>query len=143
MPNSEVPRVELNHDGTVNLVVTVYGFDPGTPVEISGHVIQGNGTIATFYDVQEMPQSGPIIIARLSAVPPNNFAVGFPITVIARAAQVWITSLEAETGSGALQSRVVSDPPQAAWISNNRNWAVPRPAFYVPSRGWDEGDTAG
>lgn len=143
MPNSEVPRVELNHDGTVNLVVNVYGFDPGTPIEISGHVIQENGAIAPFYSVQEMPQSGSIIVARLPAVPPSNFAAGFPITVIARAAQVWITSLEADTGTGALQSSVFSDPLQAAWISDNRNWAVSRPAFDVPALGWDEGDTVG
>src|SRR5215472_11367113 len=99
MPNSEVPRVELNHDGTINLEVAVYGFAPGTPIEISGHVTQDNGAVATFNSVQEMPASGPVPVTRVSAVPPNTFVAGFPITVVARAAQVWITALAPVAGA--------------------------------------------
>src|SRR6516225_10071000 len=50
-PHSAVSRVELNHDDTINLVVNVYGFDAGTPIEISGQATQTNGAVATFYSV--------------------------------------------------------------------------------------------
>ena len=40
MSNSAVSRIELNQDGTINLMVDVYGFDPGAPVEISGQATQ-------------------------------------------------------------------------------------------------------
>jgi hypothetical protein len=133
MPNSEVPRIELNQDGTLNLVVNVYGFDPGTPIEISGQVTQDNGAVATFYNVQPMPQSGPVLVPRLSAVPDKKFAAGFPITVVARAAQVWITALEADNDSAALQSRVVSNPLQAAWKGNDAQWAVSWPGQNAPA----------
>jgi hypothetical protein len=133
MGYSEVPKVELNQDGTINLVVNVYGFDPGTPIEISGQVTQDNGAVATFNNVQEMPQSGPLLVGPLSAVPPNNFAAGFPVTVVARAAQVWITALEADTDSKALQSRVGSNPLQAAWKVNDAHWAVSWPGQRFPA----------
>src|ERR1700734_2617996 len=133
MPNSEVPRIELNQDGTINLVVDVSGFDPGTPIEISGQVTQENGAVATFYNVQPMPQSGSVLVPRLSAVPDKSFVAGFPVTVVARAAQVWITSLEADTGSAALQSRVVSNPLQAAWKGNGASWAVSWPGQNAPA----------
>ncbi len=133
MPFSEVPRVELNQDGTINLVVTVSGFAAGTPIELSGHVSQENGAVATFCSVQEMPQNGPLSVPRLSAVPPNNFEAGFAITVVARAALVWITALEADRDSGALQSRVLSDPLQAAWKVNNAQWAVSWPGQESPA----------
>ena len=125
MPNSAVSRIELNQDGTINLMVDVYGFDPGAPVEISGQATQENGAVATFYSVQKMPPSGPVPITHLSVVPPNTFTAGFPITVVARAAQVWITTLGEDADS--LGSRVVSTPLQAAWKENDAQWAVSWP----------------
>jgi hypothetical protein len=125
MPNSAVSRIELNQDGTINLVVDVYGFDPETPVEISGQATQENGAVTTFYSVQKMPQSGPVPITHQSVVPPNTFTPGLPITVVARAAQVWITTLGKDADS--LGSRVVSTPLQAAWKENDAQWAVSWP----------------
>ena len=125
MPNSAVSRIELNQDGTINLMVDVYGFDPGEPVEISGQATQENGAVATFYSVQKMPPSGPVPITHLSVVPPNTFTAGFPITVVARAAQVWVTTLGEDSDS--LGSRVVSTPLQAAWKENDAQWAVSWP----------------
>jgi hypothetical protein len=56
MSNSEVPRIELSPDGsTLTLYVSVDGFAPGTPVEISGYATQDNGAIVTFYDIQQIP----------------------------------------------------------------------------------------
>ena len=39
----------------LTLYVRVYGFEPGTPVEISGQATQDNGAVATFYDIQQIP----------------------------------------------------------------------------------------
>jgi hypothetical protein len=123
-PNSEVPIVELNHDGTINVVVNVTGFAAGAPVEISGQVTQDNGAVATFYSVRPMPQSGPVNLPNLPVVPNRNFDPGFPITVVARASEVWISTLQGGTGSGPVQSNVISGSVQAAWTVNNANWAV-------------------
>src|SRR5690348_14593383 len=100
IPNSHsaVSRVELNEDDSINLAIDVYGFDEGTQIELSGQVIQDNGAIATFYDVQEMPANGgkeaTLPVTSISAVRPNKFVKGFPITVVARAAEVWIRKLD-------------------------------------------------
>lgn len=128
---SAVPRVELNQNGTINLLINVYGFDPGTPIEISGQATQANGAVATFYSVQEMPDNGEesatLPVKSISAVPPNKFVPGFPVTVVARAAEAWITTLEPDTGARALESRVNpggSELLQAAWKKNHVNPAV-------------------
>jgi Animal haem peroxidase len=133
MPNSAVSRIELNQDGTINLVIDVYGFKPGQPVEISGTATQENGAVASFHRVQQMPQNGPVLVKGVSAVPGNNFARGFPVTIVARASEVWITTMAEDT---ALQSRVVSTPLQAAWNENTAQWAVSWPGQETPAD-WD------
>ena len=108
MSYSAVPRVELNKDGTINLAVNVDGFEPGTSIEISGQATQMNGAVATFYSVQKMPDKGTFLgVPSVPAVGANEFAAGFPITVVARAAKVWMTTLEPDTDSGALQPNVI------------------------------------
>ena len=54
--NSQVPRIQLNDDGSLSLLVNVYGFDKGTQVEISGEATQANGAVAVFYSTLEMPE---------------------------------------------------------------------------------------
>ena len=131
MPNSHVPRIELNQDDTINLVVNVYGFDAGTPIEISGQATQANGTVATFYSVQNMPASeegsAVLRVESVPAVPPTEFVAGFPVTVVVRAAEAWITTLEADMEPGALQSHLTpadSPPLKAVWKENNSQSAV-------------------
>ena len=53
MPNSQVPSIHLNQDGTISIQVNVYDFDAGTPVEISGQATQENGAVASFYSFQD------------------------------------------------------------------------------------------
>ncbi len=122
MSHSEVPGIELNQDDTISLYVNVDGFEVGTPIEISGQATQTNGAVASFYDVQEMPpnsgQGAVLTVKSVPAVPPNKFVEGFPITVVARAAEVWITTLEPKTGLAA------SAGVKAAWKSKNYNFAV-------------------
>lgn len=95
---SQVPRIQLNKDDTISLEVSVYGFEKDTPVEISGQATQENGAIATFFSVLTMPEvkEKESVLVTLNSVPvlsSNKFAAGFPITVVARAAEAWITTL--------------------------------------------------
>jgi hypothetical protein len=103
MSFSEVPRIQLNQDGTVTLSVNVGGFKLGTPVEISGYALQTNGAVAAFRDVQIMPQSDPVegvtLLVKDVPVIGGKFATDDPIMVVAQVADIWITKLEfAETG---------------------------------------------
>src|SRR5207247_1611942 len=90
---------------------------------------QANGAVASFYSVQPMPaRSGgdPTIVVK-TPVPPNTFVAGLAITVVARAAEVWITTLEAEMDPEVLTSLAShpgSDPPTAAWKRNNSDQAL-------------------
>jgi len=121
MPHSEVPKIELNQDNTITLYVQVPNFVVGTPVEISGHATQINGTVATFSDVQEMPQPSdekPTVlkVESVQAVS-SKFEPGFPITVVARASEAWITTLVPE-------SPEASDPGTEPQVSSAARWAI-------------------
>jgi hypothetical protein len=135
--NSEVLRVELNQNGTINLVVNVNGFDPGEPVEISGEVTQtqadGTVAVASFYSVKQMPSGNlPVRVEGVAAVPGNNFDPGSPspITIVARAAQVWTTTLEKDPGSN---PSVSGTTPPVAWIKAQAHWAVSWPGQDTPA----------
>jgi hypothetical protein len=141
MSNSQVSRVQLNQDGTINLEVNVYGFDEGAPVEISGYVTQANGAVASFYSVYEIPaHNGESVTVTLGSVPvssPKKFAAGFPITVIARVAEVWITTLVADEDAGSGEGIVGSGPLPGIWKSNYYSPAV---SLYLGLSGDQRGD---
>jgi hypothetical protein len=130
MGYGKVPKITLNKDHSITLYVRVFDFEEGTPVEISGQATQANGAVATFYKVLPMPDSGAdgavLKVPSVVAAPPNNFAAGFPITVVARATAAWITTLEADP-EALLAATGDSDPPKAAWKESNANWAVSWP----------------
>ncbi|MGZ5943671.1 MAG: peroxidase family protein, partial [Isosphaeraceae bacterium] len=136
MGYGKVPKITLNKDHSITLYVRIFDFDEGTPVEISGQATQANGAVATFYRVLQMPASdatgATLVVPSVTAVPPNNFAAGFPITVVARATAAWITTLEADPEALASATEN-SDPPKAAWKENNANWAVSWPEQKVPA----------
>lgn len=131
LSNSQVPRVVLNQDNTISIQVNVSGFNPGDPVELSGQATQANGAIASFYSVQPMPQppdgnSAPIWVKSVPVVGQTAFQPGAPVTVVARASEVWYTTLAMELNpelDPALESPV-GPPPKAAWASNGFGWAV-------------------
>jgi len=131
MPLSAVSRVELNEDNSINLEINIEGFDEETYIEISGQAIQDNGAIATFYSVQEMkPDSdkkATLTVASILAVQPNKFVKGFPITVVARAAEVWITKLDNDPADDALLprgTRAGSGPIKGVWKKTSAGPAV-------------------
>jgi hypothetical protein len=130
---SEVPRIELSRDGTVTLFVSVGGFRVGTPVEISGYATQANGAVATFQSVQLMPSGDPVegVILLVSGVPVigSTFTADEPITVVARAADVWITTLDLDTGGKKLPTAIEEARARsgqvnirAAWRSDEENY---------------------
>jgi hypothetical protein len=95
MPHTEVPEIELRDDDSIAITVEVFGFEAGTPVEISGHATQPNGAIATFYDIQNLPpasQGGGSFVTVI-AIPSPMFVAGEIITVVGRAAKIWGTVL--------------------------------------------------
>jgi hypothetical protein len=137
MGYGKVPKITLNNN-TITLYVEVGDFEPGSLIEISGSATQENGAAATFYSVQEMPAgNGSDDDATLrvdSAVQPNAFVAGFPVTVVARAAEVWITTLEAATdATDPRTSGPVSDPPAAAWTRITSGPALVLPAPMAPA----------
>lgn len=126
---SQVPRIQLNKDGTISLEVSVYGFEKDTPVEISGQATQENGAVAAFFSVLTMPEveDEKSVTVALDSVPvlsPKKFAPGFPVTVVARAAEAWITTLvEIENPQG-LTISPSSGTPKAIWKASRANSTV-------------------
>jgi hypothetical protein len=95
MPHSEVPSIELTPDGKITLNVRVCGFDPGMPVELSGHATQDNGAIATFHTIVQMPAdgTGDVIFPVAGVAVIGQFVDDAPIMVVTRAADVWVSKL--------------------------------------------------
>jgi hypothetical protein len=126
MPFSEVPRIELNGDGTVTLYVKVGGFDAGTPVEISGHATQTNGAMATFRDVQIMPdnsEQGAILVVRdVPVIGPNGFTAGDPVVAVAQAADIWLTKLDPDTDKKVLSQEIMAAKQLSAQINIQAAW---------------------
>ena len=139
MGYGKVSKITLSKTDTIILDVEVDDFEEGTLVEISGNATQANGAVVTFYSVQPMPASSSgdgVTLPVETPVPPNTFVAGLAITVVARAAEVWITTLEAVMDPAALEkigSRTDSVPPMAAWQRNNSSQALYLPAQQPPS----------
>jgi hypothetical protein len=100
MPHTEVPEIELRDDDSIVLTIEVFGFEAGTPVELSGSATQPNGAIATFYDIQNLPPASPGGGSFLTviATPSPKFVTGDVITVVGRATKIWGTVLAEDPG---------------------------------------------
>jgi len=101
MPHTQVSEIDLADTGSVSLTVEVFGFEPETIVEISGHATQDNGAIATFYDVQKLPlpdspDSGSIL--TMTAELSGEFVAGDIVTVAGQAqvVKIWGTILDGD-----------------------------------------------
>jgi hypothetical protein len=126
MAYNEVPRIELNQDGTVTFFVNIGGFRVGTPVEISGYASQTNGATATFRYVEPMPQSDPvegaIVVVKGVPVIGPAFTAQDPIMVVVQAADVWITKLDQDTGDQKLSPAITTAKEQSAQINPMAAW---------------------
>jgi hypothetical protein len=135
MPLNKVNKIELNKGNTISLEVSVDGFEVGAPIEISGQATQINGAVATFYDVQTVPQPNDdkqtvVTVKSVNVSSENSFVATDPITVVARAAEVWITTLDQD---GEFDPRV-STAVQAAWKMKSFDYAVGQPSQHPT--GW-------
>ena len=102
MANSEVSQLELNDDGTVDLYVSVYGYDAGTPVEISGSITQASGAVGAFYAIQEIPWvdlNESVLLKFTVPISPGRLAMGEAVTAIVRVTDTWITTLNPTTSA--------------------------------------------
>jgi hypothetical protein len=100
MPHTEVVEIKLRDDGSFACTVEVFGFEPGTDVEISGSATQANGATAIFSDIQSLPPAKPDggSVVTVTAFPSQGFAPGEVIAVVGRAAKIWHTELSPDPG---------------------------------------------
>jgi hypothetical protein len=94
MPNPYVTNVTFRNSQIV-LTIRVDEFQPGESLEISGHATQNGAAFASFYDTQTVPKPNPDGTANIyvKATPSQQFEKGHSITVVLRAAKVWVTVL--------------------------------------------------
>lgn len=135
MPLNKVNSIRLNEDNTISLDVSVDGFEEGSPIEISGDVTQANGAVATFFKVKTVPKpiSGRETVVTVESVRASSetgFVATDPITVVARAAEVWITMLETDGEFRTSEATGV----KAAWKMQSFDYAIGEPGQH-PS-GW-------
>lgn len=117
-----VPKVHLNDNDSVVLVVEVAGFDSGNWAEISGYITQENGAYAPFSAIQK-PSPAPVggTPTVTVHVPPMGLVPGEDVKVITRVAevQIWPTVL----GAGVAEQNV-----KATWQAKDNNPAPASPA---------------
>lgn len=136
MPLNKVNNIRLNQDNTISLDVSVDGFEPDTPIEISGQATQTNGAVATFYDVQTVPSPNSdkqmiVTVKSVSVASKNAFVATDPISVVARAAEVWLTTLDQD---GEFTTRDTTGV-QAAWKMQSFSYAICQPGHTPPDWG--------
>ena len=133
MSHGWVRRIELDGNGNLNLQFAVSSSYANTPIEISGEATQANGAVATFYDVQVPTGNGDVVPVTVGPVPTvGKFAASDPITVVARAAYVWVTSLQKGASSSASIAAGWKPPPggsfEAEWTWTSEGQALCPPA---------------
>ena len=76
------------------LTVQVDEFVGNEPLEVSGSVTQHGGAIATVFDVQPVVKNPDgTATMYVKATPAQGFQEGYDVTVVLRAARVWVTVL--------------------------------------------------
>jgi hypothetical protein len=142
MFTSQVPKIELNNDGSIDLTVQVAGFAEGKSVELYGYVTQPSGAFASFRETQEIPRADPATGASYLTVtvPADQLELeaGQPVTVLTRVSEFWPSMLTAVATpeTGGIQAAWAIDP------AATDRWRG-RGQVLDQARGWDEGDTAG
>ena len=96
--NPHVPKVHLNDDNSVDLVVQIVGFAPGSWAEISGYITQSTGAFAPFSAIEEV--TGPVsadgtFSLTVTVRPMKELNLAEDVEVITRVTevQIWPTML--------------------------------------------------
>ena len=93
MSHPYVTKVTLK-DGQIVLTVEFDTFMADQSFEISGYATQNGGAFANFYDVQVPKEAEDgTVVAYVKAAPLQEFKNNENVTVVLRAARVWVTVL--------------------------------------------------
>jgi hypothetical protein len=145
MAHPYVTKVTLK-DGQIVLTVEFDEFMAGQSFEISGHATQNGGAFANFYDVQ-IPEETPdgTVVAYVKAAPLQEFKNDENVTVVLRAARVWVTVLTqpkdgpmppqgstvpAQGGTGAEDAQQWNNIRAVGWVSpaGSPEWNAGQPS---------------
>jgi hypothetical protein len=136
--NSYVTRADFQNEVMV-FSVQLQGFNVGEAVELSGSATQNNGALASFYDIQTISAVDSKGIAQLtvSATPSAPFMEGEDVTVVLRAAKVWVTVLGEEPDERSQVRGTEAGPAQegTAWPKVKEETAVREYAPPAPPAG--------
>ena len=105
MSNPWVTKVTIIGDQLL-LTVQVDEFVTNESLEISGYVTQHGGAIATVFAVQTVTRNPDgSATMYVTATPAQGFQEGYDVTVVLRAARVWMTVLrqQGEPPTGILE----------------------------------------
>ena len=81
-------------NGKITFSVGVYEFKAGEPVEISGYATQTGGAFVNIYQIVQVPvMADPAVDVTVDPQSGQQFSQDDEITVVIRAAKVWVTVL--------------------------------------------------
>jgi hypothetical protein len=125
MPYPWVTDVTVKNNQIV-LTVKIEGFTTGERLELSGYATQDGGGFAVFNGLQVVPAPTPDnkITMYVTSVSSQNFQNGSPVTVVLRAARVWVSVLK-ESQSGQKPGRVytgLAQPGQQHPAAEGTTW---------------------
>ena len=110
-----VTKVTLQND-TITFSVGVYGFDAGEPVEISGYATQTNGAFVNIYQIKQVPDmADPAVDVTVDPQSGQQFSQDDEITVVIRAAKVWVTVLGSTPPQEGLGAETRSADASITW----------------------------
>ena len=94
MANPYVENVAFIKNQIV-LAIRVNEYPENEVLEISGYATQSNGALAVFNDIKAVPKPNPdgSDYMYVEAAPSQGFKKGQAVTVVLRAAKVWVTVL--------------------------------------------------
>lgn len=146
MTHPYVTKVTLK-DGQIVLTVEFDAFMADQSFEISGYATQNGGAFANFYDVQVPKEAEDgTVVAYVKAAPLQEFKNNENVTVVLRAARVWVTVLT--------QPKDGPMPPQGSKVpaegdnpaEDGATWNSIRAVGWVSPAGspeWNAGQAAG
>jgi len=135
--------------GQIVLTVRLDGFQHHESVEISGYATQNSGAFAAFYDIQPVkkyPDDNKIMYVK--AAPSREFKDGEDVTVVLRAARVWITVLKQQQDGQvpySLTDRPDLPPADLPSAEDGTIWSGTTAAGYATAGGlftWTAGETS-
>ena len=103
-------------NGKITFSVGVYEFKAGEPVEISGYATQTNGAFVNIYQIKQVPDmADPAVDVTVDPQSGQQFSQDDEITVVIRAAKVWVTVLGSTPPQEGLGAETRSADASITW----------------------------